>query len=122
MGNPVTRVALICSVLAVLAAAPTNAGDDYAPMTVQARGGVEGGDALILPRGDILNVRNIQGGMIGDTNLDIGAGSTEHPGNLSLNYDVGRRTLIYDGRKRLIASFGPGGIKFYVKPKLVRRP
>jgi hypothetical protein len=93
------------------------ADDGYQPSGFTPRGGVEGGDALVLPRGDILNVRNIQGGVIGNTNLDIGAGSTQHPGNIVMNWDVGRKTLIYDGKKRLLASFGPHGIVFYVKPK-----
>lgn len=81
-------------------------------------GGVEGGDALVIPSGDILNVRNVQGGTITDPNLDLGAGSATHRGTLSLNYDVGRCTVIYDGHKHPLARFCPGRIVFYVKPRV----
>jgi hypothetical protein len=105
-----------------LLAAPATAQDGYQPSGILPRASVEGGDALVLPEGDILNVRNIQGGVIGNTNLDIGAGSTQHPGDIVLNWDVGRRTLVYDGKKRLVASFGPHGIVFYVRPRIrIRR-
>jgi len=87
-------------------------------------GGAAGGDALMVPNGDIIGVRNIQGGTLADPpeslNLDIGAGSTEHPGDLVLNFDVGRDTLIYDGHKRLLARFGPAGIRFYRRPSWPR--
>lgn len=73
--------------------------------------------SMYLPMGDILGVRNIQGGTAGaggNLNLDLGAGSTEHPGDIVLNWDVGKRTRIYNGRKKLVADFSPGGIDFYV--------
>ena len=73
--------------------------------------------SLYLPMGDLMGVRNIQGGTAGkggNLNLDIGAGSTANPGDIVLNWDVGKRTLIYDGHKRKLASFSPGGIDFYV--------
>lgn len=105
--------------LAALAFAPaTTAEDLYTPWYVDARGGAAGGDAIYLPRGDLLNVRNVQGGVPGGLNLDIGAGSTRHPGDVVLNYDVGRCTHIYNGRKRKLASFCPRGITFYVKPRV----
>ena len=84
------------------------------------RGGAAGGDALYLNAGDIIGPRNLQGGGPGGTNFDIGAGSTSDPSDLALNYDVGRNVLIYDGRKRLVARFGPRGITFYVKPRVRR--
>jgi hypothetical protein len=95
------------------------AADTY--WSIEPTGGAAGGPALYLPRGDILNVRNIQGGVIGDLNLDIGAGSTEHPGSIVLNYDVGRCTVIFDGRKRPLARFCPKGITFYKKPRVRKR-
>ena len=65
-----------------------------------------GAATLVLPRGDIINVRNIQGGMVDDPNLDVGAGDgAEHRGVLSLNYDVGQSVQIFDGRKAEIARF-----------------
>ena len=66
---------------------------------------------------DIVGPRNIQGGELtsnpADLNLDIGAGSTQHPGHIVLNYDVGRCTHIFNGRKRKLASFCPRKIVFY---------
>ena len=89
-------------------------------LEVVPNGGAAGGPALYLPRGDLLNVRNIQGGVVGDTNLDIGAGSTANPGDIVLNWDVGRRVLIYDGHKRLVASFGADGVRFFRRVRFVR--
>lgn len=108
-----TRLALLSAALVGLAPTATSASDGYIPANLTPHGGVEGGDALILPRGDILNVRNIQGGTIHDPNLDLGAGSSTHRGTLALNYDVGRTVKIYDGHKHLLASFSRGGIRFY---------
>lgn len=73
--------------------------------------------SLYLPMGDLMGVRNIQGGTVGkdgNLNLDLGAGSTQNPGDIVLNWDVGRRTRIYNGKKKLIADFSPGGIDFHV--------
>lgn len=95
-----------------LAVAPASASDGYA---VIPGGGAEGGPALVLPNGDILNVRNVQGGTVTDPNLDLGAGSSTHRGTLSLNYDVGRCVVIYDGHKRPLARFCPHRIHFYVR-------
>jgi hypothetical protein len=85
------RLAVLTVVL--LLAVPATAQD------IIPNGGAAGGPALMLPHGDILNVRNIQGGIVEDPNLDIGAGSTEHPGDIALNFDVGRCVRIFDGRK-----------------------
>lgn len=97
----------------------------YSPTKLYPRGGVAGGDAYVLPMGDIQGVRNIQGGRHtghkADRNLDIGAGSTEHPGVVAVNFDVGRALVIFDGRKRKIASFSRRGIVFYHHPVIRRR-
>lgn len=88
-------------------------------------GGVQGDALSCTDPCDVLHVRNIQGGVVSNDpatlNLDIGAGSTDNPGNIVLNFDVGESTLIYDGKKHLIARFGPDGITFYRNPK-VRHP
>jgi hypothetical protein len=90
-----------------------------------AKAGANGGAALYLPLGDVLNVRNIQGGMVtpnrGDLNLDLGAGDSVNRGDIVLNYDVGRRVLIFDGHKKVVAKFGERGIVFYKRPRVVRR-
>jgi hypothetical protein len=86
------------------------------------QGGASGGDALYLNGGDIIGPRNLQGGGPGGQSFDIGAGSTEDPGDVVLNYDIGRNVLIYDGHKRLVARLGAGGIVFYQRPKIRRRP
>lgn len=100
-------------------------------------GGAAGGDAVYCNNCDFIGGRNWQGG---DANLDIGAGSTQNPHDISLNWDVGRNTYVYEGHKHLVASFGaygskyynpqtgkllawfgPKGIRFYVKPKIIRK-
>jgi hypothetical protein len=82
------------------------------------RGGASGGDALYLNSGDIIGPRNIQCGGPGGAPCDIAAGSTEDPSDLALNWDVGRNVLIYDGHRRIVAKFGPGGITFYRRPRI----
>jgi hypothetical protein len=93
------RLAVLTVVL--LLAVPATAQD------IIPNGGAAGGPALMLPHGDILNVRNIQGGIVEDPNLDIGAGSTEHPGDIALNFDVGRCVRIFDGRKHSAGAVLP---------------
>lgn len=63
---------------------------------------------LRLYRGDIINVRNIQGGVEGDLNLDISAGGEgDLAGALSLQYDNGSDTVIYDGKGHpLLRAYG----------------
>ena len=112
---------LLAGALLALAFAGAAWAGHQGSVTTVPDGGAAGGDALYLPRGDILNVRNIQGGVLGDLNLDIGAGSTEHPGNVVFNYDVGRCTVIFDGLKRELARFCPDGITFFVRPRVKRR-
>lgn len=90
----------------------------YEPAELYPHGGVHGGDAYVIPLGDIQGVRNIQGGrhtgLRSDLNLDIGAGSTQHPGQVAINYDVGRCTVIFNGKRHRIARFCPDRIDFYV--------
>lgn len=119
------RWLLAIAVVAVVLASPAIA-SHLGRAYIAPDAGVEGGDALILPRGDILNVRNIQGGVVtgrrGDLNLDIGAGNSTHRGDIALQWDVGRCTRIFDGMKRPIASFCPRRIVFYRRVVFRRRP
>jgi hypothetical protein len=102
-------------VLLALTLVPAAPADDLpAPLSVQRHGGVAGGDALYIPRGDILNVRNIQGGVIGDTNLDIGAGSTQDPGSIAFQFDVGTGIVdFFNGRTVRIVRIGPDRAEFF---------
>src|SRR4051812_3717819 len=65
-------------------------------------GGAAGGDALYCNNCDEIGWRNLQGGPFG---LDIGAGSTENPADIALNWDVGKSTNIFQGQKRKVAHF-----------------
>lgn len=111
-------IRILVLVLFLVIATSVSALDSYAPISIVPHSGAEGGDALVIPNGDIINVRNIQGGVITDPNLDIGAGSAAHRGVLSLNYDVGGRVIIYDGRKHPLAKFDSRGIYFYRKVRV----
>jgi hypothetical protein len=113
------RAVAAAFVLIMVAGVGTDAaGEAPGRTTILRNGGAAGGDALVIPRGDILNVRNIQGGTASDPNLDLGAGSSTHRGVLALNYDVGRCVVIYDGHRRRLAKFCPHKIVFYVKPQV----
>lgn len=64
---------------------------------------------LVIFNGDIINLRNLQGGTWDKPNLDIGAGgsgnsATGPRGNIVLNYDVGNAVEIFDGRKKRIVA------------------
>src|SRR4051812_35112508 len=91
---------------ASLAAATADSGPTWLPPPA----GVEHRGEWVANGSDIRGPRNFQGGYRStdprSLNLDISAGSAEHPGDLVLNYDNGKRVLIYDGRKRLVAEFG----------------
>jgi len=116
---------LIALLLLALTTAAIATADHTGTVTTIPDGGAAGGPALYLPQGDLLNVRNIQGGVIGDPNLDIGAGSTEHPGNLILNWDVGVGTYIYDGRYGELLGAQKGCIRLFagrcITPRDARR-
>lgn len=119
---------LVC--IAVFAApatadAPTRApfiivGPDGGHVVAVEMGAAEGPQfpSLVGNRGDLRGWRNLQGGDAAKPNLDIGAGSTERPGAVVINYDIGRELRIYDGLKKLVARFGRDGIVFYQRPKL----
>ena len=100
---------------------------DLPPLSVDPNGGAAGGDALYIPRGDILNVRNIQGGTPGDPSLDIAAGDAAHHGRTVVNWDLGKSFDIYagyraDGTHKLLARFDRRGITFYVRPHYAKKP
>ena len=63
---------------------------------------LEGGAELIIHRGDIINVRNIQGGTVESPNLDISAGGDGSPNNprgrVTVNYDNGKGFGVGRGR------------------------
>lgn len=98
-----------------------------------------GGTAWTCPLGAIRNIVDVEGGTVfygpnglldrGKLRLNLSGGETvdQNTGELvreaiALNPDVGGCTLIYDGRKTLLASFCPqgfgerSGIHFYVEP------
>lgn len=112
----------LCAGLLVAAVALASHEADYAPVKLYPRGGLHGGDAWVIPLGQIQGVRDIQcgrhTGRRRDLNCDIGAGSSAHRGDISLNWDVGRCTVIYDGRKRRIARFCPRRIDFYAPVRI----
>jgi len=82
-------------------------------------GALEGGDALFINAGDIIGARNFQCGTTASRgSCDISASAK---GTLSLNFDQGRCTRIFDGQKRILARFCPRSIVFYVKPRVRRR-
>ncbi len=80
---------------------PVNIHDAQGNLCVSITQGAAEGDfpTLTIHRGDIINVRNIQGGtQDGSPNLDLGAGSSERRGNIVCNWDVGNGLLVYNGR------------------------
>lgn len=111
-----TITALTAPLAAPLATEPATIIVPGTTFGIVPHGGASGGDALYLNSGDIIGPRNIQCGGPGRTPCDIGAGSTQDPSNLALNYDVGHDTLIYDGHKHLVARFGRH-ITFYQRPR-----
>jgi hypothetical protein len=75
----------------------------YTPFNVKPLLALHGGDYLDCWLCDLVGVRNIQGGELtgnpDDLNLDIGAGSTENPGNVNVNWDVGDDFFVWSGTK-----------------------
>jgi hypothetical protein len=79
---------------------PVNIYDSHGQLCASFTEGAAEGDypTLTLHRGDILNVRNVQGGTEESPNLDLGAGSSTKRGNIVCNWDVGNAFLVYNGR------------------------
>jgi hypothetical protein len=115
------RTALVAALLAAVIAPVAAAAGDATGWTIVPRGGAAHGDAAYCDTCDIIGVRNIQGGSNREHNLDLGAGTTADPGDLSLNYDIGRCTQIWNGQKQLIASFCPDRVQFYVPVEFKQR-
>jgi hypothetical protein len=98
-------------------AAPAYADDPYSPFTVIPGAALHGGDYLQCWMCDFVKVRNIQGGDMTNPpeslNLDIGAGSTENPGTVTFQWDVGDSTRIYDGTKGILLDADDPGVDIY---------
>ena len=117
---PVRHV--IASAVAAIALAPVAAtAGEATGWSFVSGGGAAHGDAAYCNTCDVIGVRNIQGGSGGDMNLDIGAGTTVQPGDLSLNYDIGRCTKVWNGRKQPIATLCPERVVFYVPVEFKQR-
>lgn len=110
-------------------------------------GGASGGPVLHLRNGDIQHARNVQLGYCDDKgcdpNGDLGAGGDGAPGRgprgrLSIQYDVGLDTIVWDGEKgpllylskrrsvlysdhRPMIKLQGGRIYLYKKPVIVHR-
>jgi hypothetical protein len=107
------RSVAVAAVVAAVVAPVAAAAGEATGFSIVPGGGAAHGDAAYCNNCDVIGVRNIQGGTAHDLNLDIGAGSTQTPGDVSLNYDIGRCTKVWDGRKELVASFCPQRTVFY---------
>jgi hypothetical protein len=111
------RGCLIALAAALALAAPAGAQDIAAPPTFYPSGSLAGTGLWDCYLCDVLGVRNIQGGKHTgdpyDLNLDIGAGSSTHRGNIVLNFDVGKCVHIFNGFKARVASFCPRKIVFF---------
>jgi hypothetical protein len=115
------RTAVVAALVAAVIAPVAAAAADATGWTIVPGGGAAHGDAAYCDTCDIIGVRNIQGGSNREHNLDIGAGTTADPGDLSLNYDIGRCTQVWNGQKQLIASFCPDRVQFYVPVEFKQR-
>lgn len=99
-------VGLVCGALVFGHAAPVPAddppaipapvrftGDQGQPLVQVQQGAAQGAGygSLYVPQGDIF-ARNLQGT---GPSLDIGGGSTERPGAVTINFDVGNRFAVW---------------------------
>jgi hypothetical protein len=109
--------ALVAAVVGPVAAAAA----DATGWTIVPGGGAAHGDAAYCNNCDVIGVRNVQGGNAREPNLDIGAGTTAKPGDLSLNYDIGRCTQVWNGHKQPIATMCPDRVVFYVPVEFKQR-
>ena len=115
------RTVIVAALSAAVIAPVAGAAADATGWTIVPGGGAAHGDAAYCDTCDIIGVRNIQGGSNREQNLDIGAGTTANPGDLSLNYDIGRCTQIWNGQKQPIATFCPDRVQFYVPVEFKQR-
>jgi hypothetical protein len=115
------KTGLIAAAVAAVVAPAGAAFGDIAGFTIIPGGGAAHGDAAYCDTCDIIGVRNIQGGSNREHNLDIGAGTTADPGDISLNYDIGRCTQVWNGQKQPIATFCPDRVQFYVPVEFKQR-
>jgi hypothetical protein len=81
-------------------------------------GGAAGGPALYMNNGDLIGVRNIQGGTSDGRGLDIAAGNAKQRARTAINFDLGKSLDVYDGHGKLLARFDRRGITFYVRPRI----
>jgi hypothetical protein len=115
------RTAVVAALVAAAIGPVAAAAADATGWTIVPGGGAAHGDAAYCDTCDIIGVRNIQGGSNREHNLDIGAGTTADPGDLSLNYDIGRCTEVWNGQKQPIATFCPDRVQFYVPVEFKQR-
>ena len=117
----IRRPAVVAALVAAVVAPVGAAAADVTGWTIVPGGGAAHGDAAYCDTCDIIGVRNIQGGSNRESNLDIGAGTTARPDDLSLNYDIGRCTEVFNGRKQPIAVFCPDRVQFFVPVEFKQR-
>jgi hypothetical protein len=115
------RSGIVAAIVAAVIGPVAAAGADATGWTIVPGGGAAHGDAAYCDTCDIIGVRNIQGGSNREQNLDIGAGTTANPGDLALNYDIGRCTQIWNGQKQPIATFCPDRVQFFVPVEFKQR-
>jgi hypothetical protein len=112
-----SKTALLVVAFALSLTAPAYGQDVVAPPAFYPNGSLAGTGLWDCFLCDVTGVRNVQGGKHTgnrqDLNLDIGAGSTAHPGHIVLNFDVGACVHIFNGRESRVASFCPRKIVFY---------
>jgi hypothetical protein len=115
------RTVIVAALTTAVIAPVAGAAADATGWTIVPGGGAAHGDAAYCHTCDIIGVRNIQGGSNREHNLDIGAGTTADPGDLSLNYDIGRCTQVWNGQKQPIATFCPDRVQFYAPVEFKQR-
>jgi hypothetical protein len=115
------RRVIVAGLVAAVVGPVAAAAADATGWTIVSGGGAAHGDAAYCNNCDVIGVRNLQGGNASEPNLDIGAGTTAKPGDLSLNYDIGRCTQVWNGHKQPIATMCPDRVVFYVPVEFKQR-
>ena len=115
------RQVILAGLVAAAVAPVAGAAADATGWSIVPGGGAAHGDAAYCNNCDVIGVRNLQGGNALEPNLDIGAGTTAQPGDLSLNYDIGRCTQVWNGHKQPIATMCPNRVVFYVPVEFKQR-